>query len=104
MQNSGEPLSRRPRLDRIDICLIALRRILRASELHGKELAQSAGMTPVQLRVTQIVAETGSSTGSAIAKRMQVAPATVTAIIDKLEKAGHVSREPSRAGPTGARP
>lgn len=82
-------------MDRIDVCLIALRRILRASEMHGRELAQSAGMTPVQLRVVQIVAETGSSTGTAIAKRMHVAPATVTAIIDKLERAGHVSREQS---------
>lgn len=82
-------------LDRIDVCLIALRRILRAAELHGKELAQSAGMTPVQLRVVQIVAETGTSTGGAIAKRMHVAPATVTAMIDKLERAGHVTRQPS---------
>lgn len=83
-------------MDRIDSCLIALRRILRASETHGKELAQSVGMTPVQFRVVQIVAETGSSTAGAIAKRMHVAPATVTAIIDKLERAGHVSREQSQ--------
>ncbi|WBU57705.1 MarR family winged helix-turn-helix transcriptional regulator [Paracoccus sediminicola] len=83
-------------MDRIDVCLIALRRILRAAEMHGKELAQSAGMTPVQLRVVQIVAETGSSTGTAIAKRMHVAPATVTAMIDKLERAGHVTRAPSQ--------
>ncbi|KGJ05984.1 DNA-binding transcriptional regulator, MarR family [Paracoccus halophilus] len=83
-------------MDRIDTCLIALRRILRAAETYGKELAQSAGMTPVQLRVVQIVAETGSSTAGAIARRMHVAPATITAIIDKLERAGHVSREQSR--------
>jgi len=84
-------------MERIDVCLIALRRILRATELHGKELAQSAGMTPVQLRVVQIVAETGTSTGGAIAKRMHVAPATITAMIDKLERAGHVARQRSDA-------
>lgn len=83
-------------MERIDVCLIALRRIMRAAETYSKELAQSAGMTPVQLRVTQIVAETGSSTAGAIAKRMHVAPATVTAIIDKLERAGHVSRAQSQ--------
>lgn len=82
-------------MERIDVCLIALRRILRATELHRKELAQSAGMTPVQLRVVQILAETGTSTGGAIAKRMHVAPATITAMIDKLERAGHVARAPS---------
>lgn len=84
-------------MERIDVCLIALRRILRATELHGKELAQAAGMTPVQLRVVQIVAETGTSTGGAIARRMHVAPATITAMIDKLERAGHVARQRSDA-------
>ncbi|WBU63520.1 MarR family winged helix-turn-helix transcriptional regulator [Paracoccus aerodenitrificans] len=83
-------------MDRIDVCLIALRRILRATEVHGKELAQSAGLTPVQLRVVQIVAETGSTTGTAIARRMHVAPATVTAMIDKLERLGHVTRQQSQ--------
>jgi len=82
-------------MERIDVCLIALRRILRATETHGKELAQSAGLTPVQLRVVQILAETGTSTGGAIAKRMHVAPATITALIDKLEHAGHVARQRS---------
>lgn len=83
-------------MERIDICLIALRRILRATELHAKEVAQSAGLTPVQLRVVQIVAETGTSTGGAIARRMHVAPATITAMVDKLERAGHVARQPSQ--------
>jgi len=75
------------------VCLIALRRILRATELHAKELAQSAGLTPVQLRVVQILAEAGTTTGGAIARQMHVAPATITAMIDKLERSGHVSRE-----------
>lgn len=82
-------------MERIDVCLIALRRILRVTEAHGKELAQAVGMTPVQLRVAQILAETGTSTGGAIAKRMHVAPATITALIDKLEHAGHVVRQRS---------
>jgi len=82
-------------MERIDVCLIALRSILRATEAHGKEVAQLAGLTPVQLRVVQILAETGTGTGGAIAKRMHVAPATITAIIDKLERAGHVARQRS---------
>lgn len=84
-------------VERIDVCLIALRRILRATELHGKELAQSAGLTPVQLRVVQILSEVGTSTGGAVARRMHVAPATITAMIDKLERAGHVARARSEA-------
>lgn len=82
-------------MERIDVCLIALRSILRATEAHSKALAQSSGLTVVQLRVVQILAETGSTTGGAIAKRMHVAPATITAMIDKLERSGHVARGPS---------
>lgn len=81
-------------MDRIDVCLIALRRILRATELHSKDLAQSVGLTPVQLRVAQIMAESESTTGSIIAKRMHVSQATVTALIDKLDRAGVVARKP----------
>lgn len=83
-------------MDRIDTCLMALRRILRASEIHAKELAQAAGLTPVQLRVLQIVAELGAITGSLIARQMHVSPATITALIDKLERAGLVAREPDQ--------
>lgn len=79
-------------MERIDTCLMALRRILRATEVHAKEVAQAAGVTPVQLRVVQIVAETGSSTGSEIARRMHVSQATITALLDKLERAGLVIR------------
>lgn len=79
-------------MERIDTCLMALRRILRATEVHAKEVAQAAGVTPVQLRVVQIVAETSSSTGSEIARRMHVSQATITALLDKLERAGLVIR------------
>ncbi|WP_238364333.1 MarR family winged helix-turn-helix transcriptional regulator [Mesobacterium pallidum] len=83
-------------MDRTDTSLIALRRILRATELHGKELAQAAGLTAVQFRALQIVAETGSATAKAIATRMGVTQATVTALIDRLVRQGMVERQPSQ--------
>ena len=46
-------------MDRTDESLIALRRILRATEIYGRDLARDAGLTAVQLRVLQIVAEKG---------------------------------------------
>ncbi|WP_372605236.1 MarR family winged helix-turn-helix transcriptional regulator [Actibacterium sp.] len=79
-------------MDRTDVSLIALRRILRATELFGKELAQAAGLTPVQFRVLQITAETGSATPKGIATRMGVAQATVTVLVDKLVARGMVTR------------
>lgn len=83
--------------DRVDQSLIALRRILRATTLHERELATSAGVTPAQLRVLQIVHghPDGSTTPKALATRMGVTQATVTSLIDKLQKAGLVARRPS---------
>ncbi len=82
-------------MDRVDVSLIALRRILRATELFGRELAQSSGVTAVQFRVLQIVAEKGQTTAKEISTRMRVSQATVTSLVDKLVKQGLVSREKS---------
>lgn len=82
-------------MDRIDTSLIALRRILRATELFGREIKQAAGVTPVQFRVLQIVAETGQTTAKTIAQRMRVSQATVTSLVDKLVREGMVLREKS---------
>jgi DNA-binding MarR family transcriptional regulator len=84
-------------MDRIDSSLVALRRILRTTEMFGRELAQSAGLTAVQFRVLQVVAETGQTTGKAISTRMRVSQATITALVDKLVAQGMVMREKSQA-------
>ncbi len=82
-------------MDRLDSSLIALRRILRATELFGRELKQAAGITAVQFRVLQIIAETGQVTAKEISLRMRVSQATVTALVDRLVRDGMVLREKS---------
>lgn len=82
-------------MDRTDESLIALRRILRATELYERDLAQAAGLTPAQLRVLQIVAERGSVTPKLLANQMGVSQATVTALVDKLVARAFVQRIPS---------
>ncbi|MGR3365129.1 MAG: MarR family winged helix-turn-helix transcriptional regulator [Maritimibacter harenae] len=82
-------------MDRTDISLIALRRILRATELYGKELATAAKLTAAQFRALQIVAETGRATPKDIASRMGVSQATITALVDKLVARRLVTRERS---------
>ena len=79
-------------MDRTDQSLIALRRILRATELYARKLAASAGLTAVQVRVLQIVAERGQATPKEIATRMGVSQATVTALVDRLVAKGMVTR------------
>lgn len=83
-------------MDRIDTSLVALRRILRATEMFGRELAQSAGLTAVQFRVLQVIAETGQTTAKAISTRMRVSQATITTLVDKLVSRGMVVREKSQ--------
>lgn len=82
-------------MDRTDDSLIALRRILRATELFGKELAQAAGLSPVQFRVMQLVAEKGLTTPKALSVQMGVTQGTITALLDKLQKQGMLTRERS---------
>lgn len=80
---------------RICSSLIALRRIFRATEVFGRELAQSAGLTAVQFRVLQVVAETEQTTAKAISTRLRVSQVTTTLLVDRLVSRGMVVREKS---------
>jgi len=82
-------------MDRTDNSLIALRSILRSTELYGRELARSAGLTPVQIRVLQILAENGHAMAKDICTRMGVSQATMSSLIDRLAKKQMVERQPS---------
>lgn len=82
-------------MERIDTCLIALRRILRATETYARDLAQSAGLTAGQFRALQLIAERGHCTATEVSHRMIVSQATVTALVDKLVRKGLVVREKS---------
>lgn len=82
-------------MNRSDESLVALRRILRSTEMHGRELAKAAGVTPAQLRVLQILTEHGTSTPTSIATRMGVSQPTMTSIIDRLVSKSLVQRHQS---------
>lgn len=71
-------------MDRVDLSLIALRKVLRATEMFNRELAQSVGLTAAQFRVLQIVAEHDHCTATEISLRMHISQATVTSLVDKL--------------------
>lgn len=92
-----DPMTQPAPYPRTDDALIALRRILRATEQYERELAQSARLTPAKLRVLQILAaaEGQRATPTALAGRMGVSQATVTALVDQLNKLGLTSRERS---------
>ena len=82
-------------MDRVDTCLIAIRRILRATELYSRDLKRVSGVTAVQFRVLQIIAELGHATAKEISLRMRVSQATVTSLVDKLVRQELALREKS---------
>ena len=83
-------------MDRTDQSLIAIRRILRSTELYGRQLAKAAGLTAAQIRVLQIIAEEGHATPKDIAKRMGVSQPTMSSLIDRLASKKLVERHPSK--------
>ncbi len=71
--------------ERLEPALIALRQILRATEINSRALAKDCGLTPSQLILMQITSDTENPTPSFLAKEASLSQATVTALIDKLE-------------------
>ncbi len=78
--------------NRSNQALIALRRILRVTELKSRELARRSDLTASQLLVLRYVGENGAALPSAIAKSIDLKQATVTVLVNKLEGAGLVTR------------
>jgi len=78
--------------DRSDMALVALRRILRATELNARHLADHSELTASQLLVLQQLGEDGRSLPSLIARAIGLKQATVTVIVNKLEESGLVSK------------
>ena len=75
--------------------LTALRRILRATELHDREVATSVGLTTAQLRLLKFIKDTESANAKTLASRVHVSQATITVLLDKLEMKQMIERRVS---------
>lgn len=91
-------VSKRPR-DREDERLTttevvaALRRIIRAIDLHSRALVQQYGLTGPQLVVLKELVSLAPQTVSAIAAAVNLSQATVTGILDRLERKDMIRRQ-----------
>ncbi len=83
--------------ERVDVTLIALRRVLRAIEGNARAIARASGLTPAQMLVLHALADAGQELPRDIARRLGVSQATVTTQIDRLEARGLVRRERRQA-------
>lgn len=82
-------------MNHIDEVLVALRRVIRATDLHSKHLAKTTGLTAPQILLLQTLRDRGQVTIGELAKDMSLSQATVTTIIDRLEKRELVYRKRS---------
>lgn len=78
--------------ERSESALIALRQIQRKTELVSRRLAQTAGLTPSQLVVMQILKERGETSAGELSQLTQLKHATITSLVDKLVARGFVTR------------
>jgi len=83
-------------MSRQDNILIAVRRIVRAVDLHSKKLMKTSGLTLSQRVVLQTLAQQGPATPSAIAREVSLSQATITVILDRLGERALISRERSQ--------
>lgn len=82
-----------PDSSRLNEALIAIRRILRATDIYAKRLGRETNLTTSQLLVLQTMSEEGELTVGEIANKVNLAQASVTSIIDRLQAMELVYRE-----------
>jgi DNA-binding MarR family transcriptional regulator len=83
-------------LEKHEQVLISLRQIIRAIDLHSKRLERESGLTGPQLLVLQLIRNSQEVTSGVIARNVSLSQATVTSILDRLERKGMIIRERSR--------
>lgn len=76
-----------------DNVLISLRRIIQAIDLHSRQLARQHGITTPQLIILKQIEGQKTITVSEVAKQVSLKQATVTDILNRLERKGLVVRQ-----------
>jgi len=74
-----------------DQVIIALRRVIRAVDLHSRTLAESHGLTGPQALILKRL-QNGSLSAGELAARVSLSQGTVTDILNRLEKRGLITR------------
>lgn len=75
--------------------LIEIRRIIQSITIHSKKQFKETGLTVPQGLVLQAIGSSGQSlvTAAEVSRQVRLSPATLTGILDRLEKGGFIRRE-----------
>lgn len=79
-------------MEKYEQLLISLRRVIRAIDIHSRQLNKQSGLTGPQLLVMQKIAQLDGPMAKQVAQEINLSPATVTNIIDRLEAKQLVKR------------
>ena len=72
--------------------LVCLRKIIQLIDIHSKYLIKTVGLSIPQLTILYEVTRKGEQSTSEIAKAISLSQATVTGILERLEKRGLIQR------------
>ena len=78
-----------------DNVMIALRKIIQAIDTNSKKLVKRVGLTGPQLVILQEITRMGEVTAGEIAQAVSLSQATVTGILERMEKRGLLARRRS---------
>lgn len=79
-----------------DLVMIELRKIIQIIDLNSKSLFRRVGLTGPQLVILREIAKNSEASVGEIARKVSLRQATVTGIMERMEKRGFVTRQRSR--------
>ena len=81
------------KMEKHDELLVALRKVIRAIDLHSKQLERQVGLTGPQLLVMRAITKFNGAMVKEIADHTNLSPATITSILDRLQSRELVIRQ-----------
>ncbi|MCP3953497.1 MAG: winged helix-turn-helix transcriptional regulator [Desulfobacterales bacterium] len=78
-----------------DSVMVALRKIIQAIDMNSKKLVKRVGLTGPQLVILQEISNLGEVTAGEVARAVSLSQATLTGILERMEKRGLLFRRRS---------
>ncbi|WP_417440888.1 MarR family winged helix-turn-helix transcriptional regulator [Idiomarina sp.] len=72
-------------MEKYEELLLALRKVIRAIDLYSKQLNKYSGLTAPQLLILREINAANGITASKVAQNINLSPATVSNVIERLE-------------------
>lgn len=82
-------------MEKYEELLLALRKVIRAIDLYSKQLNKYSGLTAPQLLILREINAANGITASKVAQNINLSPATVSNVIERLEHRHFIHRHRS---------